>query len=51
MDFLFRFEFDERYFINSLVVRADNFRAAISNITLVLGDSIMNYVISIHKIN
>lgn len=51
MDTLFRFELDETYFINSFCVRADSFTDAISQITLVLGDSIMSKVVFIHKIN
>ena len=50
MDTLFRFEFDETYFINSIVIRSDSFNDAISQICLLLGDSIMDKVNFVHKI-
>lgn len=52
MDTLFRFEFDEGYKVNALVVRADTFTDAISQASLILGDYCLKYhLCSIHKIN
>lgn len=49
-DILFRFEFDEAFHINALVLRCESFSKAISSLKLMLGDDIIDYVDSIHKI-
>lgn len=51
MDILYRFEFDEGYFINSVVIRAKSFSNAIDQLTLILHESVLEYVSSIHKIH
>lgn len=51
MDTLYRFEFDEAFHINAIVIRESSFRNAINHVCLMLGDSILNYVTSIHLIS
>lgn len=51
MDTLFRFEFDEAFHINSICIRARSFHGALHELCLMLGDSILHYVVSLHKIN
>lgn len=51
MDRLYRFEFDESYVVNSLVVRATSFTDAYRQAFLVLGDMVLKtYLLSIHLI-
>lgn len=50
-DILYSFSFDEGYFINSVVIRAKSFSNAIDQLTLILHESVLEYVQFIHKIN
>lgn len=49
-DLLFRFEFIEEFHINAVVLRCDSFSKAIVSLKLMMGEHILDYVISIHKI-
>lgn len=51
-DTLWRFEFDERVSVNSIVVRADHLSQAVSVVSLIFGESyVRNYTYSVHRID
>ena len=51
-DTLWRFEFDERVSVNSIVVRADFLPQAVSAVSLIFGESyVRNYTYSVHRID
>ena len=49
-DILFRFEFAEAFHINAIVLRCESFSNAIASLKLMMGEEIIDYVVSIHKI-
>lgn len=50
MDIIFVFEFEESFHINSIALRADSFKDALLEFSVVLGDCALHHVQSICKI-
>lgn len=49
-DILFRFEFEESYKVNAIVVPSDSYKHAMEQVALILGESCFTHLCSIHRI-
>lgn len=47
---LYRFEFEESFKVNAIVIPADTLKLAIIQVELILGESALNCVTSVHTL-
>lgn len=49
LSFLFRFEFEESYKVNSIALYSDSYKHAMEQVALFLGESCFTHLCSIHR--